>query len=310
MERTRSPFGIFYIAGRPLHFYPGTKFLHEEHTAYNLLALVIEKRTGLPFAAAMERLVFGPFGLSGSGVDDDAVKIQSHMALGYEPERTAGLKRARSIHWSGKAGNASVFTAAHDQARWVQALFRGHALSDGVRAAVLDPSAKVGYGWFKKSDQRFGETAYYMNGRAPGFASFVLYLPRTQTAVVVFSNIYSSATTTIGYDVAALSLGLPYQPFQMAKSAPSTAELSNCTGSFQFGPDFYQANARLTLVANGGELRLLWPSGDASALIPVGQDHFVDRSYWVEVQLHRDKSGRPVLLSYDHFQGQAAPSQR
>jgi CubicO group peptidase (beta-lactamase class C family) len=55
---------IAKISGRPLLFEPGSKFLHEEHSAYNLLALVVERKTGLPFARAMESLVFRPLGLS------------------------------------------------------------------------------------------------------------------------------------------------------------------------------------------------------------------------------------------------------
>jgi CubicO group peptidase (beta-lactamase class C family) len=35
------------IAGRSLLFEPGSKFQHEEHSAYNLLALVVEKKTGI-----------------------------------------------------------------------------------------------------------------------------------------------------------------------------------------------------------------------------------------------------------------------
>jgi CubicO group peptidase (beta-lactamase class C family) len=34
------------IEGKPLLFPAGTKFLHEEHSAYNLLALIIQKKTG------------------------------------------------------------------------------------------------------------------------------------------------------------------------------------------------------------------------------------------------------------------------
>jgi hypothetical protein len=169
----------------------------------------------------------------------------------------------------------------------------------------LDTSVRAGYGWFKGFDKRFGETAYYMNGRAPGFASFVLYLPSARLTVVVLSNIYSSATTAIGYDIAALSLGLPYEPFHPMEPAPSASVLNSCTGSFQFGPDFYQPNAAIALTADGGELQLRWPSGDVSALIPLGPDHFLDRSYWVDVKLDRDVSGHPVVLSYDRFQGKA-----
>lgn len=298
------------IEGRPLLFEPGSKFLHEEHSAYNLLALIVEKKTALPFAGAVDRLVFRPMGLSASGVDDDSVTHASHMAVGYEPEGTYGLRRANAIHWSAKTGNASVYTTAGDEARWVHALFRGHPLSTSSREAILDTSLRVGYGWFKSPDKRFGETAYYMNGRAPGFASFVLYLPNAQTTVVVLSNVYSSATTAIGYDIAALSLGLPYEPFHVMEPAPSPAELSACTGSFQFGPDFYQPNATVTLTVDGSELHLRWPSDDVTALIPLSRDHFIDRSYWVDVRIERDASGRPILLSYDRFQGKAASPRR
>jgi CubicO group peptidase (beta-lactamase class C family) len=203
-----------------------------------------------------------------------------------------------------------VYTTARDQARWVDALFRGRLLSAPSREAVLDPSLRAGYGWFKGPNKRFGETAYYMNGRAPGFASFVLYLPKAQTTVVVLSNIYSSATTSIGYDIAAMALSLPYESFRVMEPAPTAAELNACTGSFQFGPDFYQPNAALTLTVEGGELHLHWPSDYVTALIPLGRDHFVDRSYWVEVKVERDAAGHSVSLSYDHFQGKAARSGR
>lgn len=293
------------IEGQPLLFEPGSKYLHEEHSAYNLLALIVEKKTGLPFAAAVERLVFRPIGLAATGVDDDTAGAR-HTARGYEPEGTLGLKPAAAIHWSAKAGNASVYTTARDEARWVRLLFGGHALSAASREAMLDPSMKIGYGWFKRENKRFGETAYSMNGRAPGFASFVLYLPHTQTTVVVLSNIYSSSTTTIGNDVAAISLDLPFETFRFRDPAPDQAELRSCAGRFQFGADFYEPNAEVTLIASGRELSLRWPSGEISPLIPIRPDHFMDRAYWEDVTIERDASGKPAVLIYDVFRGTAA----
>ena len=59
------------VAGQPLLFEPGTKFLHEEHSAYNVLALIVEKKTGLPFAEAVRKLVLKPAGLKETFIDDD-----------------------------------------------------------------------------------------------------------------------------------------------------------------------------------------------------------------------------------------------
>ncbi len=294
------------IEGQPLLFEPGSKYVHEEHSAYNVLALIVEKRTGLPFASAVERLVFRPMGLTASAVDDDSSAHAAHLARGYEPEGAYGLKAATAIHWSAKTGNASVYTTAGNEAQWVDRLFQGHALSAASREAMLETSQRVGFGWMKSENKRFGEMAYYMNGRAPGFASFVLHLPKAQLTVVLLSNIYSSATTSIGYDIAALSMGLPFEPLRFREPGPSAADLRTCEGRFKFGADFYQANAEVGLISKDGELSMRWPDGSVSHLIPVSSDHFIDRSYWEEVKIERDGSGNPATLIYDHFQGRVA----
>jgi len=295
------------IEGQPLLFEPGTKYLHEEHSAYNLLALIVEKKTGLPFAAAAEKLVFRRAALQASGIDDDSNATAAKMALGYQPDGVYGINRATTIHWSGKTGNASVFTTVGDETKWVEALFGGSFLSSSSRDAMLDTSVEVGYGWFKRSNKRFGETVYSMSGRAPGFASFVLYLPREKLSVAVFSNIYSSATSTIGYDIAAMVRGLPAETFHPSDPPSSAAELKTCTGTFQFGADFYQPNAQLAVIVEGQELSLRWPGGSVSPLIPVARDQFVDRSYWEQVRIERDAAGKPTGLAYGSFHGSAAP---
>jgi CubicO group peptidase (beta-lactamase class C family) len=294
------------INSKPLLFPPGSQFLHEEHSAYNLLALIVEQKTGLPFAAAMHNLVFQPAALDDSFIDDDSPLEISAKALGYQPVGVSDLQPATTIHWSAKAGNASVCTTVGDEARWVDALFNGSLLTPGSRSAVLDNPQNIGYGWFKATKARFSETAYYMNGRAPGFASFVLYLPRERLTVVAFSNIYSSATTTIGYDVAAIALGLPHDPFVAASPLTSTA-IATSTGTFQFGADFYQKNAKLDVIAVPGGLALHWPSGDLSPLIPQSADHFIDRSYWENVSIERDATGHAVALNYDQYRGPIVP---
>jgi CubicO group peptidase (beta-lactamase class C family) len=293
------------IKDRPLLFEPGSKSLHEEHSAYNLLALIIETKTGLPFAAAMKKLVFGPAGLARTVIDDDGLPQTADIAKGYQPSGTSGLEAATPIHWSGKTGNASVVTTAREQALWTRAVFGNRLLKRASRDAILDTSQKPGYGWFRSLSPRFHETVYYMNGRAPGFTSFMLYLPREQMTVVVFSNIYSSATTDIGNDVAAIALGLPFQAFKTRNPPPSPQEMRSCAGSFKFGPDFYQKDAEVNLTASDTELSLHWPSGDISPLIPLAPDRFIDRAYWEEVRLERGTNGIPTALIYDRFRGEA-----
>jgi CubicO group peptidase (beta-lactamase class C family) len=298
---------VAFIASDTLRFGPGSKYQGEEHSAYNLLALIIEKKTGLPFAVAMQQLVVAPAGMTHSGVDDDSVPTPIYLARGYEPHGVFGLQPAAPIHWSAKAGNGSAYLTARDEARWVHALFDGDFLSPSTRAVVADTSGPTfGYGWFRRPSKRFGEFAYSVSGRAPGFASYVTYLPHSDLTVVVLSNIYSSAPTEIGNDVAAIMLGKPYDAF--APGAPLTsAALRALNGlAFTFPADFYQPNATLTLNVKGREMFVHWPTGDLTPMIPLGRDHFLDRAYWEPIVIERDSTGRVVAMTYDRFRGTAA----
>jgi len=60
----------------------------------------------------------------------------------------------------------------------------------------------------------------------------------------------------------------------------------------------------------GAELFMHWPSGDISPLIPLGRDHFVDRSYWEEINIERDTTGLPITVVYDHFRGNVTSANR
>ncbi|MDB4870807.1 MAG: hypothetical protein JWL97_1811 [Gemmatimonadales bacterium] len=292
------------IANDTLLFEPGTRYLHEEHSAFNLLALIIERKIGLAFPNAMQRLLFTPAGMSHSAADDDATACSSDAALGYAPLGVAELTAATKIHWSAKAGNASACTTARDVARFVDSLFHGALLSAGSRATVLGTAGPpVAYGWFRRQNSRFGEFAYYMNGRAPGFASFVLHLPREDLTVVALSNIYSSATTDIGNDIAAIALGLPNKQLAVRTPLMPADSLALDGLRFTFPANFYQPNATLAFVKKGAELFLRWPSGDLSPLIPLNRDQLIDRAYWVPVGIVRNERGIPRSITYDRFEG-------
>jgi D-alanyl-D-alanine carboxypeptidase len=298
---------VAFIANDTLLFQPGTKYLHEEHSAFNVLALVLERKTGLPFPVAMQRVLFRPAGMRHSAVDDDANSCSSDAARGYATHGVAGLTAARKIHWTAKAGNASACTTARDIARFVDSVFHGSLFKPASRAAVLDTTGPpVGFGWFRRQNTRFGEFAYYMNGRAPGFASFVLYLPREDLTVVALNNIYSSVTTDIGNDIASIVLGRPYKKFEVRTPLIAADSLHLDSLKFTFPADFYQPNATLTFVKNGAEMFLRWPSGDLSPLIPLDRDHLIDRAYWEPVNILRDERGVPRAITYDRFEGARA----
>jgi D-alanyl-D-alanine carboxypeptidase len=296
---------VEYLKGKTPAFEPGGSSRGEEHSAYNLLALIVEKQTGLSFREAVRMLVFAPLHMDDSDIDDDSLSTAG-MARGYAPDGVKGLAPAESIHWSAKTGNGSAVTTVGDERKWIDALFEGRFLSAQSRQIMLDYSAaRVGYGWFKNVSKRFGVPIYYMNGRAPGFSAYLLHVPSQKLTVVVLGNVYASSPTTIGLDLAAIAMGRPYEPLKLLADAPK--DLRKLEGSYIFASDFYQPKAKLRLLIERDGAMLHWPDNTTSALIPVEPDKFVDRAYWVPVTVHRDARGGIDGITYDRFFGARTP---
>jgi D-alanyl-D-alanine carboxypeptidase len=294
---------VEYIKGQPPRFAPGSAFHGEEHSAYNVLALIVEAVMKQPFSVAVRRLVFAPLHMSGSGIDDDS-KSSPKAATGYSPSGVRDLEGAPRIHWSAKTGNGSAYATAGDILKWRNAFFEDKLLSTESRQGMLDYShSRIGYGWFKNVSPRFGVPVFYMNGRAPGFASFLIEIPSAGLTVIVLGNTYISVADTIGLDLAAAAVGRPYAPTPLRASALPATDTSDIVNRYHFDADFYQPDATLILDICAGDASLRWPSGDITFLIPIARDHFIDRSYWEPVSIHRSEEGRVESLIYDRFVG-------
>jgi len=282
------------------HGEPGGEPQREEHSGQNLLALIIEKKTGLPFADAMQRLVFQPFGMRDSGVDDDR-PLKGQVAHGYQPTGTFGLKPAPAFHWSAKPGNGSAYTTVGDEWKWLQAIARGPLLSESSRKAMLETDN--GFGWVrsKKQGPRLGQAVLISNGRAPGFSAILEYLPQDDLAVIVLTNIEHDANPIIIPELTAMIMGKPYQPFDY-RPVPR-ALVGEPAGEFTFGADFYRRNATLKLVSDAKGTTLYWPGGPEDPLLPIGRDKFMDRYYWSPVTVERGPDGTPVALDFSNFRG-------
>ena len=291
---------VQFIRGRPPLGEPGGKSQGEEHSAYNLLTLIVEKTTGLPFKEVARREVFAPLGMRDSGIDDDS-PISPPLARGYVEKGVVALVDAPQIHWSAKTGNGSAYSTINDERRWIAGFLSDKFLSETARQTMLND----GYGWESLPTSRVGLPIYFQTGQSPyGVSSELIYVPRLRAEIVILSNLAIPVAAPMGFDIAAMLAGGEYHDLVLPPGPVRIDEVSQVFGRYRFGADFFRPNATLELAKGGDGLILKWPGGPDAAVVIADDHHFIDRHYWQKFSVAEDANGRGLELTYGKFKGQ------
>ncbi|QLF69668.1 beta-lactamase family protein [Peteryoungia desertarenae] len=121
-------------------FEPGTDFNYS-NTNYVLLGLIIEAVTGETYAAAMERLVLRPAGMTGAFVFG-SVPLPESFPTGHEDGQ-----QYRDYYAHEGFGDGGVIASAADVAKFYHALFTKQSLlSPAMMRELLNDPLGVGYG--------------------------------------------------------------------------------------------------------------------------------------------------------------------
>ncbi len=130
-----------------LDFEPGSQWAYN-NSGYYLLAMIVEKLTGKPYARALKEMVLDPAGMKNSG---DLAFIQPdvipNMASGYM-KGSNGYIRAPYWNMSTAYGAGSLFSTAEDLFLFDRALTRDDFISKKSRDEMFTLSIKNwGLGW-------------------------------------------------------------------------------------------------------------------------------------------------------------------
>jgi len=281
----------------PLEYPPGTRYEHS-NSNYNVLALVIERVSGLEFGEFLEQEIFSPLSMKQTGHHGDATQAYARHATGLRPTGLAGLEEDTQIDWSVKTGNASIHSTVEDLFEFDRAL-REHSLlsEEAVGKIFTEHFPRVGYGWFV--GERFDSREFHMNGRSPGFGGYWGHSEDAGVTVVLLGNIYSSVTTPIGRDLIAMVLGEEYAESEITDVRPEPALLKELVGAYKFGPDFYRPNGTVSFNVQDGHLfsRGAW-------MMPAGGLRFVHRVYFSDLEFLRGDDGAIDALQFDQYRGE------
>ena len=183
--------GLVRFAEDPLLHEPGTKYLYSTY-GYNLVAAVVEKAAGKPFAEVVRERIAAPSGAA-TLQDDDIRRIIRGRAQGYL-KVDGKLQNSELMDSSYKLGGGGLCCSAEDLVRFAQALLAGALVKKATLDLMFTPGklndgTAIDYalGFRVGKD---GTRRAVAHGGAQSRVSTMLYiLPEQQVTVVLLCNL-------------------------------------------------------------------------------------------------------------------------
>ena len=175
----------------PFYFPPGSTYRYS-NSGYALLALVVERASGMRFADYLRTRIFEPLGMHDTHARVDGGPEIPHRAWGYSAV-DGGWERTDQNAYSAVLGDGGIYSNVDDLARWNAALdddrlfsaeTRALAFGKQVQVAVEPEATYYGFGWRVTED---GDRQWH-NGESVGFRNAFVRWPKQRLTVVVLSN--------------------------------------------------------------------------------------------------------------------------
>jgi hypothetical protein len=133
-------------------------------------------------------------------------------------------------------------------------------------------------------------------GRSPGFAAELDRYPDDDLTVILLSNSYSTVTQDpVAEAIAAIVFGQRVTiPNVRAAVLPESILLSY-EGHYQFGPDFFDPDAKFRLIARPDYL-LMQLASDSRPLVRLSPTEFLERKFFGNVIAEKDEQGKVIGL--------------
>lgn len=208
MLRPTSPRGILdRWARKALDFDPGAKWQYS-NTNYTIAGLIVEKVSGIGLFDFLQRRVFTPLGMA-SVADADVGPLSPTDAQGYMRYALGPLRPAPKESRGWLFGCGQLAMTAHDLALWHVSIINRTVLAESSYRimqtdALLESGLGSRYGLGVSVEMVNGRRRISHGGAASGYYTWDEIYPDEQTAIVVFTNLYSPAAVDIGGRIATI----------------------------------------------------------------------------------------------------------
>lgn len=216
--------GLVCFAADPLLHEPGSKY-HYSTYGYNLVAAVVEARTGQAFAQVLHERIAVP-AQAPTLQDDDVRRIVRGRAQGYVRVGDQ-LQNSELMDASYKLGGGGLCASAEDLARFGAALLDGKLIAPAtLQAMATRQQTKAGeeidYGLGLRVDRVGERQLWWHSGAQSRVSTMLLLLPAERVVVVVLSNLEKVRLQPLARRIA-----------ELVAPSPAAAPVGKPTGSGQ-----------------------------------------------------------------------------
>jgi CubicO group peptidase (beta-lactamase class C family) len=173
------------------YFPPGSKYRYS-NSAYSLLALIVEVRSGNTFARFLQENIFRPLKMEHTLAYEQGLSVVPYRAYGYSPDGST-FKRTDQSLTSSVLGDGGIYSSVADLYQWDQALYTDKLISRKLLKVAFTPGPATehpdtgyGFGWF--IGQYRGLKEIWHSGNTIGFTTRIARFPDKKFTVVILTN--------------------------------------------------------------------------------------------------------------------------
>ena len=173
------------------YFPPGAQYRYS-NSAYALLALIVEVRSGQTFARFLQENIFDPLKMTNTVAYEEGFSKVSNRAFGHTLKSNAWLRTDQSLT-SAVLGDGGVYSSVTDLARWDQALYKSKLVSEPMLQVAFSaltptdrPGRSYGFGWYVTEYRGLKEI--YHSGETIGFRTRIIRYPEKNFTIIILAN--------------------------------------------------------------------------------------------------------------------------
>jgi len=173
------------------YFEPGSEYGYS-NSGYAVLAMTVEKVSGLSFAECLKKNIFQPLGMNNTVAYEKGISSVNHRAYGYAHKNGKLVPKDQSLT-SAVLGDGGIYSSVDDLFKWDQALYteklvKSETLKKAFTPCELNDGTKTDYGFGWRIDEYKGHYRVHHTGETCGFTNIIQRYPKDHFSIIILTN--------------------------------------------------------------------------------------------------------------------------